>query len=134
MHGAELQQELEEVTMELDTANRDKLIHDDELIIPSITENNHKKCFNLKQILLKPIKFVFSPVWIQTFILTFAAEWGDRSQISTVALAGSYDYLWVIVGGLCGHAICSIAAVLGGRMVILIAKRFVSFLLFIILF
>jgi putative Ca2+/H+ antiporter (TMEM165/GDT1 family) len=118
MKGAELQHELEEVTLELDAANRDKLLDsDNDAIITPLNDIGRQKSFNFKQMLLKPVKLIFSPVWIQTFILTFAAEWGDRSQISTVALAGSYDYFWVIVGGVLGHAICSIAAVLGGRMV-----------------
>lgn len=31
----------------------------------------------------------FTPIFIQSFIMTFLGEWGDRSQIATVALAGS---------------------------------------------
>lgn len=30
------------------------------------------------------------PVLLQTFIMTFLAEWGDRSQISTIALAAAH--------------------------------------------
>ena len=56
-------------------------------------------------------------VWFQTFLMTFVAEWGDRSQIATVALSGSQNFLWVIIGGIFGHAICSGLAVVGGRMV-----------------
>jgi putative Ca2+/H+ antiporter (TMEM165/GDT1 family) len=58
-----------------------------------------------------------SPVWIQTFVMTFLAEWGDRSQIATVALSGSQNAVWVVMGGLGGHAICSGVAVVGGRLV-----------------
>ncbi|KAI8928071.1 hypothetical protein BC831DRAFT_450297 [Entophlyctis helioformis] len=59
---------------------------------------------------------VFSPIWIQAFALTFVAEWGDRSQIATVALAGAEDFWFVTIGGLMGHALCSAIAVIGGRM------------------
>lgn len=32
----------------------------------------------------------FGPVFVQSFILTFLGEWGDRSQISTIALAAAH--------------------------------------------
>lgn len=38
---------------------------------------------NLAQLFLNPIL-------VQTFIMTFLAEWGDRSQISTIALAAAH--------------------------------------------
>lgn len=32
----------------------------------------------------------FSPIFVQAFVLTFLAEWGDRSQITTIALAAAH--------------------------------------------
>lgn len=61
------------------------------------------------------LKQWFSPVFLEAFTLTFLAEWGDRSQIATIGLAASVDVLGVTLGGILGHAICTGAAVLGGR-------------------
>ena len=55
-------------------------------------------------------------VFTQAFTLTFLAEWGDRSQIATIALAASKNVLGVILGGLIGHAFCTGLAVIGGRL------------------
>ncbi|KAF4652490.1 hypothetical protein FOL46_009718 [Perkinsus olseni] len=46
-------------------------------------------------------------VFTQAFTMTFLAEWGDRSQISTIALASSKNPLGVTVGGVLGHCICN---------------------------
>lgn len=49
-------------------------------------------------------------------VLTFLAEWGDRSQITTIALATEETFV-VLVGALLGHFICTSLAVLGGKMI-----------------
>ena len=49
--------------------------------------------------------------------MTFLAEWGDRSQLTTIILGAREDALGVIVGGVLGHALCTGAAVIGGRLV-----------------
>ena len=61
------------------------------------------------------LSLVLSPAWVQTFIMTFLGEWGDRSQIATIAMAAGQDYWWVTLGAISGHAICTGLAVLGGR-------------------
>lgn len=76
--------------------------------------------------------FLFSPVLVQAFILTFLAEWGDRSQITTIALAAAHvcppslkrlyrdliavQNVWIVtLGTILGHSLCTLGAVIGGR-------------------
>lgn len=56
-------------------------------------------------------------LFIQAFTLTFVAEWGDRSQLTTIILSAREDIYGVIVGGIVGHSICTGLAVIGGRMI-----------------
>ncbi len=49
--------------------------------------------------------------------MTFLAEWGDRSQLATIVLAGINDVAGVCVGGVLGHSICTGAAVVAGALV-----------------
>ncbi|KAI5955925.1 GDT1 [Candida jiufengensis] len=59
--------------------------------------------------------FVFTPVWIQVFVMTFLGEWGDRSQIATIAMAAGSEYWFVILGAIIGHGLCTAAACIGGK-------------------
>lgn len=54
-------------------------------------------------------------VFSEAFVVTFLAEWGDRSQIATIGLAAASDVLGVTLGGALGHAACTGIAVVGGR-------------------
>lgn len=56
------------------------------------------------------------PIFMKAFTMTALAEWGDRSQIATIALAAAKDLYGVILGGILGHAICTGLAVVGGRL------------------
>ena len=56
-------------------------------------------------------------VVLKTFVLTFIAEWGDRTQIATIALAASNNAFGVTLGAIVGHAICAAIAVIGGRII-----------------
>jgi len=58
-----------------------------------------------------------SAVFLQAFVLTFLAEWGDRSQISTIILGARENILGTIIGGTLGHGLCTGLAVIGGRMI-----------------
>eukprot|EP01054_Gregarina_sp_Poly1_P005623 Gregarina_sp_Poly_1__5622@NODE_2968_length_1493_cov_89_485975_g1873_i0_p1_GENE_NODE_2968_length_1493_cov_89_485975_g1873_i0NODE_2968_length_1493_cov_89_485975_g1873_i0_p1_ORF_typecomplete_len283_score45_83UPF0016/PF01169_19/2_5e18UPF0016/PF01169_19/4_8e27Mntp/PF02659_15/4_6e08LysE/PF01810_18/0_057TerC/PF03741_16/22TerC/PF03741_16/0_25SLATT_fungal/PF18142_1/15SLATT_fungal/PF18142_1/3_8e03SLATT_fungal/PF18142_1/1_5e03SLATT_fungal/PF18142_1/1e02_NODE_2968_length_1493_cov_89_485975_g1873_i05651413 len=57
-----------------------------------------------------------SAAFIEAFTLTFAAEWGDRSQIATVALGASKNVYGVNLGAIFGHFCCTGLAVIGGKV------------------
>lgn len=56
-------------------------------------------------------------ILLEAFCLTFIAEWGDRTQIATIALAASNSALGVTAGAILGHGICTAIAVIGGRLI-----------------
>ncbi|KAK2577490.1 hypothetical protein KPH14_003587 [Odynerus spinipes] len=60
---------------------------------------------------------LLSRIFLQAFTLTFLAEWGDRSQLTTIILAAREDVYGVVFGGILGHSFCTGLAVLGGRMI-----------------
>jgi len=56
-------------------------------------------------------------VFLKAFILTFIAEWGDRSQLSTVTLATTTNMYAVFIGGCLGHFCCTLAAIIFGAAI-----------------
>ncbi len=111
--------ELQEVEEEL--INKKEGVGAEEDLLQQIEEGDIK---NKNSSVSKTENF---KVFTQAFTLTFLAEWGDRSQIATVALAASKNILGVIIGGLIGHAFCTGLAVLGGKMLAAsISERTVS--------
>jgi putative Ca2+/H+ antiporter (TMEM165/GDT1 family) len=70
---------------------------------------------------------ICTPIFLEAFVLTFLAEWGDRSQITTIALAAHKNPYGVTLGGIIGHAFCTGLAVIGGRIIALkISQRLVA--------
>ncbi|KAG2130862.1 hypothetical protein DEU56DRAFT_461733 [Suillus clintonianus] len=60
---------------------------------------------------------ILGPVFVQAFVLTFLGEWGDRSQIATIALGAAHNVYLVTLGTVVGHTCCTALAVVGGRYV-----------------
>lgn len=52
---------------------------------------------------------------LQALSLTFLAEWGDKSQVGTIALSSAGSPVAVTFGGIIGHFFCSSLAVFGGH-------------------
>ncbi|KAK9817581.1 hypothetical protein WJX74_002359 [Apatococcus lobatus] len=77
--------------------------------------------------LRETLRHLFNPVFLEALILTFIAEWGDRSQIATITLAADYNPYGVTVGAVLGHCICTGTAVLGGQLIAMkISQRTVA--------
>ncbi len=67
-------------------------------------------------------------VILEAFLLTFMAEWGDRTQIATIALAAGNNPVGVTTGAVSGHAVCAAIAIASGRMLAgRISERMLTF-------
>lgn len=51
-----------------------------------------------------------------TFAQNFLGEWGDKSQLSTIAMGASFNFYRVFIGAALGHFCCSLLAITGGKL------------------
>ena len=88
MSGNEGQEELEEITHELDgkedATELEALEGGGEA---GTTEKPSRGLVDsIQEGVTNVLGFFFTPIFVQTFIMTFLAEWGDRSQIASMFL------------------------------------------------
>lgn len=98
--------ECQDKTLDLDDTAVECLSDAEREAIEAVTEAERK--------LKKKTPFA---ICLEAFLLTFVAEWGDRTQFATIALAASNSAVGVTLGAISGHAICSLIAVIGGRLI-----------------
>ena len=108
MNGGKTSDELEEVEEELGIQSNKKADGENE-DDDEVDEEEGMKYVTKRQT-------PWYKIAVQSLTLTFVAEWGDRSQIATIALAASHNPWGVTVGCSLGHFFCTGLAVLGGRM------------------
>lgn len=62
-------------------------------------------------------RYSWPAIVAEAFGLTFIAEWGDRTQFTTIALAAANHPVGVTLGAILGHAICAAIAVACGKLI-----------------
>ena len=78
-------------------------------------ENDAAEAVNRAETSKRKAKETPLAIMTEAFGLVFVAEWGDRTQIATIALSAAHPPLGVISGAVLGHAICAAIATNCGR-------------------
>jgi len=112
MDPNEGQEELEEVSAELKKKEAEMQSMETTDVETGVVRSTMRKS-NITRLCSR----LCSPIFLQAFTLTFLAEWGDRSQLTTIILGSRENPLGVSIGGTIGHGLCTGLAVLGGRLV-----------------
>ncbi|XP_017753543.1 PREDICTED: transmembrane protein 165 isoform X2 [Eufriesea mexicana] len=111
MTTTEAQEELEEVQSDLRKREDEYEKETGNTLIQDPETGVIRKATKISALML------LSRIFLQAFMLTFLAEWGDRSQLTTIILAAREDVYGTVIGGILGHLFCTGLAVLGGRMI-----------------
>jgi Ca2+/H+ antiporter, TMEM165/GDT1 family len=134
MEHGKVSEELEEVEEELLHPTKKKMLlnkkkgDDDDTSTNDIeignnnnnntSNNNNKKSSSSSSnhtLMMNQLSTTYTII-MMAFTLTFVAEWGDRSQIATIALASSKNPIGVTIGSIIGHCCCTASACIGGRI------------------
>uniref|UniRef100_A0A7C9D2D8 GDT1 family protein n=1 Tax=Opuntia streptacantha TaxID=393608 RepID=A0A7C9D2D8_OPUST len=81
----------------------------------TVTLKGNKDDDDLKKEQRPFLRQIFSPILLKAFSITFFGEWGDKSQLATIGLAAAENPFGVVLGGILGQALCTVAAVVGGK-------------------
>ncbi|XP_012235683.1 putative divalent cation/proton antiporter TMEM165 isoform X2 [Linepithema humile] len=111
MSPTEAQEELEEVQSDLRKRDDEYEKETASTLVQDAETGVIRKATKASALML------LSRILLQAFTLTFLAEWGDRSQLTTIILAAREDVYGVVLGGILGHSFCTGLAVLGGRII-----------------
>lgn len=57
---------------------------------PTMTKGKKHWSVGLRDKVRRSLQLMTNPVFAQAFLLTFLGEWGDRSQITTIAMGGAH--------------------------------------------
>ncbi|MCM1984323.1 TMEM165/GDT1 family protein [Lyngbya confervoides] len=82
-----------------------------------LAEEQEEALDAVKQLDARVVHWSVRTILLEAFVLTFVAEWGDRTQFATVTLAASHSPYGVVTGAILGHLLCAAIAVLCGRMI-----------------
>ncbi|OCF40521.1 vacuolar protein [Kwoniella heveanensis CBS 569] len=82
---------------------------------PVMDEKKENWTVAVKERVRSAVQVMTNPVFAQAFVLTFLGEWGDRSQITTIAMGGAHSVPVIAFGTILGHGLCTAGAVIGGR-------------------
>ena len=105
MTGKEAQEEVESVSLEIDKNTSSEeiekveqgLIEEEKRDISLFSIRGPWTLNRIKKMIRMTLLIILSPIWIEAFVMTFLAEWGDRSQIATIV----YTILYIFISCTC---------------------------------